>query len=159
MGERAAKQLARHFGSLDALERAATAKNAEEVLAAIDGVGEKIARSVALFFREEQNRRLLARLREAGLRTTADEMPIVGSGGALAGKTFVLTGALSGLTREQAKGAIEERGGRVASSVSKKTDYVVAGHEAGSKLDKARELGISIIDEGDLRRLLEEASP
>jgi DNA ligase (NAD+) len=138
--------------------------HAAEDLASIDGIGPKIAESVTIFFRQEANRRLIDRLRQAGVEMTAPRTLRADASreiahaespkGTLAGMTFVLTGALSGYTRERAKAEIEVRGGRIAGSVSRKTDYVVAGAEAGSKLDKARELGVRIIDEESFRRLL-----
>lgn len=171
VGERAAKLLAQHFGSLDELEQAAlgasplgpretgsadedpSLRRAVDRLAAIDGIGPKIAESVAIFFRQEDNRRLLARLRAAGLVLTEERIAPAGDN-RLAGLTFVITGTLAGLTREEAKAGIEERGGRVAGSVSKKTDYLVAGADAGSKLDKAKELDVRVIGEESLCRLL-----
>jgi DNA ligase (NAD+) len=117
-------------------------------------VGPVVARSIAHFFAEPHNAEVIARLRKAGVHwpdikvAPAAKLP-------LAGKTLVLTGTLPNLTREEAKERIEARGGKVAGSVSKKTDYVVAGAEAGSKLDKARELGLPVLDEAGLLELLE----
>jgi DNA ligase (NAD+) len=221
VGERAAKLLAEHFGSLDALEQAALGNaprpvaipedvspeaqdaksgtragakkkgrakagakgsasvegagssetdqlalgldvpspeeasmaRAIESIAAIDGIGPKIAESVAIFFRQEANRTLLRRLREAGLVTTA-ERAVVAAEGPVQGRTFVLTGTLPGMKRDEAKKEIESRGGTVAGSVSSRTDFVVAGEDAGSKLDKARSLGVRVIDESEFRRML-----
>jgi DNA ligase (NAD+) len=143
VGERTAQILADTFGSLDRIAEAD-----EETLQQAEEVGPKVARSIYQFFREPHNRELVERLRKAGLRFEQEggKKP----GGPLAGLTFVLTGTLPHLTREEAKARIEAAGGKVAGSVSRKTSYVVAGAEAGSKLEKARELGIPVIDEEKL---------
>jgi DNA ligase (NAD+) len=155
VGERVAQVLARHFRSLDALARAS-----EEELAAIPDIGPKIAASVASFFADPDNRALLARLRAAGVRQEDPEPePAPAPTGPLAGKTFVLTGTLPRWTREEATRAIEAAGGRVTDSVSRRTDYVVAGERPGSKLDRARALGIPVLDEDGLRALLEGRAP
>ncbi len=146
VGERTAQFLAEHFGSLEAL----IAASAEE-LEAVNEVGPRIAESIVEFFAEPHNRELVEQLRQAGL-TLAGEKKLRGT--QLAGKTFVLTGTLARLTRDEAKQKIEDAGGRVSGSVSKKTDYVVAGEEAGSKLDKAKELGVAVIGEAELEKLL-----
>jgi len=130
-----------------------TLRRAVDRIAAIDGIGPKIAESVVLFLRQEGNRRLLARLAAEGV-VMREERPATAGDTPLAGLTFVITGTLAELTREAAKEAIEARGGRVAGTVSKKTDYLVAGADAGSKLAKARELGVRVMDEDALRRLL-----
>src|SRR5208283_2169746 len=148
VGERTATLLAEALGSLDAL----VAASAEE-LQRVDEVGPKVAESILQFFREPRNRELVERLRAANLDFTY--FPMRPTGGPLKGLTFVLTGALPTLSREQAKALIEQAGGKVAGSVSKKTSYVVAGEDAGSKLDKARALGITVVDERELKRLLE----
>jgi DNA ligase (NAD+) len=115
-------------------------------------VGPKVAESVAEFFKEVANRELVERLRSAGLKFTyASTRP---KGGPLEGRVFVLTGTLPNISREQAKELIELAGGKVSGSVSRKTSYVVAGEDAGSKLDKAKDLGIPILSEDDLRALL-----
>jgi DNA ligase (NAD+) len=145
VGERTAKFLAEHFGSLDAIMNA-SAEELEEV----NEVGPRIAQSIAEFFADEHNRKLVTDLRKAGLTFTGQKKQ---KGTKLAGKTFVLTGTLERHTRDEAKNMIEDAGGRVSGSVSKKTDYVVAGSDAGSKLDKARELGVIVIDEEELERL------
>jgi DNA ligase (NAD+) len=140
--------LAGDFGSIDALI-AATREELEET----DGIGPQIAESVAFFFAQPQNLAVIERLRERGLDLTAPLRPKVPVG-PLAGKTLVLTGTLPTLTREEASALIEDAGGKVAKSVSKKTSYVVAGEEAGSKLEKAQSLEIPIVDEAGLRELL-----
>jgi DNA ligase (NAD+) len=145
--------LAGDFGSIDALAAAS-----EEELLRSEGIGPEIASSVVLFFEQAPNRAMIERLKRAGVETTAplrDRAPV----GALAGKTLVLTGTLPSLTRDQAAELIVAAGGKVTSSVSKKTDYVVAGDEAGSKLAKAEQLGIPILDETGLHELLENARP
>ena len=146
VGERTAQFLAEHFGSLDAIMKA-SAEELEEV----DEVGPRIAESIVEFFADEHNRQLVHDLRKAGLTFTGKKKE---KGTKLAGKTFVLTGTLARHTRDEAKKLIEDAGGRVSGSVSKKTDYVVAGTEAGSKLDKARELGVPVIDEAEMEALL-----
>jgi len=146
VGERTAQFLAEHFGSIDALEKAT-----EEELQDVNEVGPRIAASIVEFFQEKRNRDLVEALRTAGLTLKGEKKQ---RGTALAGKTFVLTGTLNQYTREQAKQMIEDAGGRVSGSVSKKTDYVVAGSDAGSKLDKAKELGVAVIDEKEMEKLL-----
>jgi len=148
VGERTAQFLAEHFGSMDALMN-----SSEEELQQVDEVGPRIAQSILEFFHEPSNRRLVARLEDAGLKFTGQKKQ---RGTQLAGKTFVLTGTLEHYTRDKAKQMIEDAGGRVSGSVSKKTDYVVAGNDAGSKLDKARELGVTVIDEKQMKALLGE---
>lgn len=147
VGERTAQILADTFGSLDAIMEAD-----EETLQQAEEVGPKVAQSIRQFFREERNRELVERLREAGLQF--HHKRVRREGGPLEGKVFVLTGTLPTWTREEAKSRIEAAGGKVTGSVSKKTDFVVAGEEAGSKLLKAKELGIQVIDEAELRRML-----
>ncbi len=152
VGAGGAKALARQFGNLDALRQAGS-----EELTRVGDVGEVIARSVFEWFRDPENQQLIEKLRRAGLNFTSTLAQAQQSGGgALAGKTFVLTGTLPTLKREEATAKIEAKGGKVSSSVSKKTDYVVAGDDAGSKLEKAQKLGVKIIDEKELLRLLEE---
>ena len=150
VGERTAGILARHFGSLDSLMKATV-----EELDDIPEIGLTVAESVRDWFDDDGNRKLCDRLRAAGVRTELEKQ---GSGlvdERFAGKQFVLTGKMEGYTRDEAKALIESRGGRVNSSVSKKTDYVVAGEEAGSKLDKATELGVTILDEEQFRKMSE----
>ncbi len=146
VGERTAQFLAEHFGSLDAIMKA----GAEE-LEEVNEVGPRIAESIVEFFADEHNRKLVSDLRKAGLSFTGQKKE---KGTKLAGKTFVLTGTLARHTRDEAKKMIEDTGGRVSGSVSKKTDYVVAGSDAGSKLDKARELGVAVIGEEELEALV-----
>jgi DNA ligase (NAD+) len=147
VGERTAQALADEFGGMDALIGAS-----EEELTRINDVGPKVAQAIREFFDNKRNLDLVERLRKAGL-TFAAERRVRGS--KLAGLTFVLTGTLPNLTRESAKEKIESAGGKVSGSVSKKTDYVVAGEEAGSKLDKATSLGVKVLDEAGLLELLE----
>ena len=146
VGERTAQFLAEHFGSLDAIMKA----GAEE-LQEVNEVGPRIAESIAEFFSDEHNRKLVNDLRKAGLTLTGQKKE---KGTKLTGKTFVLTGTLERHSRDEAKKLIEDAGGRVSGSVSKKTDYVVAGSEAGSKLDKAKELGVAVIGEEEMERLV-----
>jgi len=146
VGERTAQFLAEHFGSLDAIMKA-SAEELEEVIE----VGPRIAESIVEFFDDDHNRKLVGDLRKAGLTFTGQKKE---KGTKLAGKTFVLTGTLARHTRDEAKALIEDAGGRVSGSVSKKTDYIVAGEDAGSKLDRARELKVNVIREEDLERLL-----
>ena len=146
VGERTAQLLASHFGSMDAL----MAASAEE-LEAVNEVGPKVAEAIATFFAEPRNRELVERLQAAGLTMRAEKRVTTDT---LAGLTFVLTGTLPTLTREQAKERIEAAGGKISGAVSKKTSYVVAGEEAGSKLDKAEGLGVTVVDEAGLLALL-----
>jgi DNA ligase (NAD+) len=150
VGERAAQLLARRYRSLAALGQATV-----EELQGIHEIGPVVAGAVREWFDQAANRELVRQLEAAGVRTE-DEAPA--SGGQvdpqLAGQQFVLTGGLESLTRDEAKAAVEARGGRVTSSVSKKTAYVVVGTEAGSKLEKARELGLTLLTEAQFRELL-----
>ena len=143
VGERTAQILASHFGSLDEIANAST-----ETLQEVNEVGPKVGESICQFFAEERNRELIERLRAASLRFTAPKERK--KEGPLTGLTFVLTGTLPTLTREEAKERIEAAGGKVAGSVSSKTSFLVAGEEAGSKLDKARQLEIPVLDEAGL---------
>ncbi|MES2370744.1 MAG: NAD-dependent DNA ligase LigA [Pseudomonadota bacterium] len=148
VGEATAKDLAQYFGSLDKLIAAT-----ETDLLAVRDVGPIVAQSIVQFFAEPHNLEVVSRLRKAGVHWP-ETSGMQQSAGILAGKTLVLTGSLPTLTRDAAKEKIEAAGGKVAGSVSKKTDYVVAGEEAGSKLAKAQELGVAILDEAGLLSLL-----
>jgi DNA ligase (NAD+) len=150
VGERTAGILARHFGSLDKLSSATV-----EELDDVPEIGLTVAQSVRDWFDDDGNRSLCERLAAAGVRTTNMKTASVKVDERFSGKQFVLTGTLASFTRDEARGLIEARGGRVTSSVSKKTDYVVAGTEAGSKLDKATELGIAVLDEAALKKMLQ----
>jgi DNA ligase (NAD+) len=147
VGERTAQLLAESFGSMDALMEATV-----EELEAVDEVGPRVAQAIHEFFAEDENRALVEKLRKAGLTFTAEKKQ---KSAQLKGMTFVLTGTMADLTREEAKARIEAAGGRVSGSVSKKTSYVVAGEEAGSKLDKARELRVPVIEQAQLLEMLQ----
>ncbi|NLO36121.1 MAG: NAD-dependent DNA ligase LigA [Clostridiaceae bacterium] len=147
IGRQAARTLAAHYRDMDQLLNAT-----EEDLTGLPDLGQVSARSLRQFFSQPQTVRLLSELREAGLRMTSDLLPEKDS--PLLARTFVLTGTLPGLKRDEARRLIEQAGGSVAGSVSARTDYVIAGEAAGSKLDKARQLNIPILDEDGLRRLL-----
>jgi DNA ligase (NAD+) len=146
VGERTAELLAQEFGSMDAL----MAASAEE-LERVEEVGPRISQAILEFFAREANQELVQALKDAGVEMTAEKRVRAEK---LAGLTFVLTGTLPTLSREEAKKQIEDAGGKTAGSVSKKTSYVVAGEEAGSKLDKAKALGVQVIDEAGLMALL-----
>jgi len=150
VGERTGQLLANHFGSLDKLAQATT-----EDLVEAEEVGPRVAEAIREFFQEKRNREVIEKLRAAGLQFKQEQTRK--TEGKLAGRQFVLTGTLPTYSRDQAKQMIEESGGRVVGSVSKKTDYVVAGADPGSKLEKARALGITIVDEAGLRELLNRA--
>jgi DNA ligase (NAD+) len=150
VGETTARDLARHFGNLDALINAG-----EAALQQVPDVGPVVARSIVEFFGESHNLEVIEQLRAAGV-TWDETEPVQAASGALEGRTFVLTGTLPTMTRDEAKALIEANGGKVSGSVSKKTDYLVAGTEAGSKLDKALALGLTILDERALRKLVAE---
>lgn len=154
VGEATAKDLAKHFGSLDRIMDATV-----EQLLEVPDVGPIVAQSIRTFFEQPHNREVVEQLRAAGIRWAEHEGAAADTGPKpLAGKTLVLTGTLPTLSREQAKEIIEAAGGKVAGSVSKKTHYVVAGEEAGSKLDKARELGVPVLDEAGLHALISQAA-
>jgi DNA ligase (NAD+) len=148
VGEATAKALARHFGTLDAIM---TAK--EEELLEVSDVGPIVAKSLRTFFDQPHNLEVVEQLRACGV-TWQEGPPAFVAPKPLAGKTFVITGTLPSLSRDEAKDRVEAAGGKVAGSVSKKTDYVVAGAEAGSKLLKAQELGVAVIDEAALLQML-----
>ncbi len=145
VGERTAEFLAEHFGSLDALMNAS-----QEELQEVDEVGPRIAASIHEFFAEPRNRKLVERLRKYLIFTGKKRE----RGTALAGKTFVITGTLANYSRDAAKKLIEDAGGKVSGAVSKKTDYVVAGDDPGSKLDRAKELGVKVIGEEEMEELV-----
>ena len=150
VGEATALALARHFGTLEALMDATA-----ETIQQVPDVGPIVAAHVAAFFASEDHRKVIKALRDKGLSWSEVRAPAPAAGAdALSGKTFVLTGTLESLTREAATEALIARGAKVAASVSKKTSYVVAGAEAGSKLTKAQQLGVPVIDEAQLKRLL-----
>ena len=147
VGEATAKALAQHFGSLNAVMDADEAQ-----LVGVPDVGPVVARSVHTFFEQSHNREVVEQLRACGLTWEEGEPDVVSQ--PLAGKTFVITGTLPTLAREEAKDLLEAAGAKVAGSVSKKTSFLVAGAEAGSKLDKARELGVAVIDENALKEMV-----
>ena len=149
VGERTGQLLADHFGSLDKL-----AKASEEELLEVEEVGPRVAEAILEFFREKRNLAVIEKLRKAGLQF--EQKKARKAEGKLAGKQFVLTGTLPTYSRDEAARLIEEAGGRVTGSVSKKTDYVVVGADPGSKLDKAKALGVTTIDEARLLKLLRE---
>src|SRR5574337_307363 len=148
VGEHVATILAQHYGSMDRLEQ-----GPEEELAEIYGIGSRIAQSVALYFRQPENRRQIEQLRGVGV--SMKEAGVTAGPRPLAGKTFVLTGGLETLTRDEAKELIAQAGGRVTSSVSTKTDYVVVGSDPGSKFDDATRLGVPTLDEAAFKKLLD----
>jgi DNA ligase (NAD+) len=150
VGDRTGAILARQFGSLKALAAATIAE-----LDDVPEIGLTVAQSVRDWFDDAGNVELCGRLQSAGVRTTLERKNEAALDERFAGKQFVLTGTLPGFTRDEARALIEARGARVTSSVSKKTDYVVAGEEAGSKLDKATALGVKVIDEAVFREMLE----
>jgi DNA ligase (NAD+) len=147
VGERTAQLLAESFGSMDELMKASL-----EDLEAVNEVGPRVALAIQEFFAIEKNRELVENLRSAGLTFTAEKKR---KSSRLEGLTFVLTGTMPDLTREDAKARIEAAGGRVSGSVSKKTNYVVAGEEAGAKLDKARQLNVSVLEQAQLLAMLD----
>jgi DNA ligase (NAD+) len=149
VGEVTARDLARHFGTMDALMDATL-----EQLQETPDVGPVVAESVADFFREKHNREVIEQLRAAGVKWKEGAPERAASSGPFAGKIVVLTGTLAAMTRDEAKDRVDAAGGKVTGSVSKKTDYVVAGEEAGSKLDKARELGVQVLDEEAFLKLI-----
>jgi len=150
VGETTAKDLVRHFGNLDRLMAASV-----EQLLEVNDVGPIVAASIRTFFDQPHNVEVVEQLRAAGIHWPETDGVVSDDGPKpLAGKTLVLTGTLPTLGREDAKALIEAAGGKVSGSVSKKTHYVVAGEEAGSKLDKARELGVTVLDEAGLKALL-----
>jgi DNA ligase (NAD+) len=152
VGEATARSLAEHFGDLDPLMNASV----EEIERVAD-IGPIVAATVHNFFQEPHNREVIAALRKHGVHWSAVEKPSPAAGAPLAGRTFVLTGTLESMTREQAEQQVLSLGGKVSGSVSKKTGYVVAGAEAGSKLEKAQKLGVAVLDESQFLAMLREA--
>ena len=153
VGETTAKDLARHFGRLERVLDASV-----DELLQVEDVGPVVAQSIRTFFEQAHNRDVVSALRQAGVHFEEFDRPAQAAAARLAGKTFVLTGTLPGLSRDEAKALLEAAGAKVTGSVSKKTDYLIAGAEAGSKLDKARELGVAVLDEAGLRELLEHGA-
>jgi DNA ligase (NAD+) len=149
VGEATADALATHFGSIDALENAS-----EEAIQEVPDIGPVVAAHVHTFFAQSHNREVIAELLKQGVDIAPIQRRAASAGGALTGKTFVLTGTLDSMSRDAARDRIEALGGKVAGSVSKKTSYVVAGAEAGSKLAKAQELGVEVLDEAAFLRML-----
>ncbi|MFT3665923.1 NAD-dependent DNA ligase LigA [Piscinibacter sp.] len=149
VGEATAKDLAKHFGGLDRVMDASV-----EQLLEVNDVGPVVAQSIRAFFEQPHNREVVEQLRAAGIRWDEHDGSADTTPRPLLGKTLVLTGTLPSLSRDEAKELIEAAGGKVSGSVSKKTHFVIAGEEAGSKLDKARELGVAVLDEAGLRALL-----
>jgi DNA ligase (NAD+) len=147
VGVQTAADIARHFG-----EVASVMKASVDDLMKIHGIGPEAASSVEAYFRDSRNIQVVERLLKAGVEPEREEK----AGSALAGVTFVLTGALQSMTRDEAKERIEKLGGRVAASVSRKTGIVVAGADAGSKLDKARSLGVRVVEEPEFQEMLEK---
>ena len=149
VGERYARIFANHFRSIDRLAQATVSE-----LDDISDVGLTVALSVHEWFSNPRNQDLIARLKAAGVKTELETQNAVAANENFAGKTFVLTGKLETFTRDEAARSIEERGGRVSGSVSKKTDFVLAGEDAGSKLEKATALGVRVIDEESFEKML-----
>jgi len=150
VGEATAASLAGHYGSLDAIMSAT-----DEELQGVDDVGPVVASRIRAFFEEAHNAEVIRCLRQAGVSWPESEPMQNRNDGKLVGKTFVLTGSLPSMTRDEAKERIQALGGKVTGSVSRKTSYVVAGEKAGSKLAKAQELGVTILDEEALKKILD----
>jgi DNA ligase (NAD+) len=151
VGEIAARELARNFGTVDAIADASA-----EQISAVHGIGDVIAESVSSWFSRPAARRLVKKLQARGLRT--DEPRSAAAGNAFKGQTVVITGTLPTKSRDEAKALVESNGGKVSDSVSRKTSFVVVGEDAGSKLEKAKTLGVEIIDEAELLRRINEAT-
>ncbi len=147
VGERTGQLLAAQFSSLDEL-----AKASEEQLLEVGEVGPKVAAAIAEFFSESANQKLIRKLDKAGVRPTAEKRVVKSQ--KFAGKAFVFTGGLANRSREQAAELVQQHGGKISGSVSKKTDYVVVGTDPGSKYDKAKELGVAILSEAEFEKLL-----
>ncbi|MEE9553407.1 MAG: NAD-dependent DNA ligase LigA [candidate division Zixibacteria bacterium] len=148
VGTSTANPIVSHFGTIEKLEYAD-----ETILQDIEGIGPVVAHSLFSFFRDQKNRKIIDKLKKSGVQFPESE--VVSKDGTLSGKTFVLTGTLTGFSRSDAREAIEKNGGKVTSSVSKKTDYVVAGENPGSKIDKAIQLGVTVLDESEFKKMIE----
>ena len=151
IGVNAARVLADRFDSLDAL-----AESSVDELSELEGVGSIVARSIVGFFAAQHNRDALRKLRDAGVNMRRLEMRRPAGEGPFAGKTVVLTGKLAQYTRDEASRLIESLGGKVSSSVSSKTDFVLAGEDAGSKLEQARDLGVPVLDEAEFEKMIRQ---
>src|SRR5262249_41164899 len=149
VGEAVADLLAKEFGSMDAL-MAATPEQLNEV----EGIGPIMARDIHAYFEELAHRKIIEELREAGVKMTEDAKPKPKGTADLSGKTFVVTGTLKKYERETIESLIRDLGGKASGSVSKKTDYVIAGEKAGSKLDKAKELGVPVLTEEQFEKII-----
>jgi DNA ligase (NAD+) len=149
VGESVAELLAQEFGNINDLEKASTDR-----LAQIEGIGPERAESIHQFFQSKSGKKLIDDLRSLGVKLTEDGKPKAKGGGDLKGKTFVVTGTLAEYSREEIEDLIKQHGGKATGSVSKKTDYVVAGEKAGSKLEKARELGVAVLSEKEFEKLI-----
>jgi DNA ligase (NAD+) len=149
VGEKAAATLARHFRTMERVMREPV-----EALQSVSEIGPVVAASVRAFAEEPRNQQLIARLAAAGVNMTSQAPEPTDQPGPLAGKTFVLTGTLTRMTREEATAALERLGAKVSESVSKKTSYLVFGDDAGSKLEKARQLGVETLDEDNFQALI-----
>jgi DNA ligase (NAD+) len=152
VGERTGQLLATHFGDLDAIAHAA-----EEQLTEVNEVGPKVAASIAEFFSEKANQELIKKLRKYGLKMTGERKKLAEN--RLHGRSFVFTGALANRSREAGGELVTQYGGKVIGSVSKNTDYVVVGADPGSKYEKAKSLGVTILDEKAFEKLIEEGVP
>jgi DNA ligase (NAD+) len=152
VGERTGQLLAEHFSDLDAIAHAS-----EEQLTEVGEVGPKVAASIVEFFSEKANQELIAKLRKAGLKLTGEKRKLAED--RLHGRTFVFTGALEKISREQGAEIVTRYGGKNVGSVSKNTDYVVVGSDPGSKFDKAKELGVTILDEAAFEKLIATGVP
>jgi DNA ligase (NAD+) len=149
VGEHIAKLLAREFPTLEKLSQASWEK-----LKRINGIGDEIASSIAQFFQQKDNQKVIQKLKESGVEYPSRPLPVQPILRKLEGKTFVLTGSLKFLSREEAKSKVESLGGRTSSSVSKKTDFVLVGEDPGSKYEKAKTLGVKIVTEDEFLRML-----
>ena len=149
VGETVADILADEFGDIDSLMNASV-----ERLSQVNGIGPVLAETIHKYFHTPANRRLIEDLRSLGLKLTRDRKPKPAGGADFSGKTFVVTGTLENWSREEIEDLIKQHGGKATSSVSKNTDYVIAGEKAGSKLEKARKLGVPVLSEGEFAKLI-----